>query len=559
MPETGAIPPALEPFPYRRQTDPPVLAEAPPPDRALMARSLAWLVGATAAIELVSLLVFDFPATDKVRIAALSAAAYGLVLLLAGASWRLPPWVFHVGLACTTLMVAGAIVFSGQSPSPYTFFFLWVGMYAAWFWGRAGAALHVGVVLAAYAGALLLTDQEFPPLANFLITAGTVVLAAVLIVGLKGRIDDLARRLASATRTDLLTGLLHRRAFMRTLEREIERAERTGEPLAVMLADIDRFRRFNERLGQDAGDGALERIAAHIVTAKRKIDVAGRIAGEEFAVILPATGSGGGSVLAERIRVAIAWSFATSAAPITVTTGIAEYRTHGNSAEALMQAAERAVYAGKALGRDRSVTASAEATTVLPTLSDELLATVLTLAEALDVRDTGTADHSQSVGHYAALMAQELGMPAAQVERIRVAGMLHDVGKIGVRDAVLLKPGPLTELEWSEIRCHPEIGARLLRHSQFDDISRWVRDHHERPDAMGYPRGASDGDVELAARILAVADAYEAMTADRPYRAALGHDVALEQLRRGAGTQFDAKVVEAFIAALEREETADRA
>jgi HD-GYP domain-containing protein (c-di-GMP phosphodiesterase class II) len=136
------------------------------------------------------------------------------------------------------------------------------------------------------------------------------------------------------------------------------------------------------------------------------------------------------------------------------------------------------------------------------------------------------------------------------VERIRAAGVLHDIGKLGVADAVLKKPGALTDEEWAEMRRHPELGARILDHANLRDISGWVLAHHERIDGRGYPLGLSGADIPLEARILAVADAYEAMTADRAYRAALGHDAAQEELRAGAGTQFDPEVVEAFLAVL---------
>ena len=144
------------------------------------------------------------------------------------------------------------------------------------------------------------------------------------------------------------------------------------------------------------------------------------------------------------------------------------------------------------------------------------------LAETLDMRDVGTARHSQTVGRYAEEIARALGLPEAHVERIRAAGVLHDIGKLGVADAVLKKPGALTDEEWAEMRRHPELGARILDHANLRDISAWVLAHHERIDGRGYPHGLAGDVIPLEARILAVADAYEAMTADRAYRAALG-------------------------------------
>jgi len=179
------------------------------------------------------------------------------------------------------------------------------------------------------------------------------------------------------------------------------------------------------------------------------------------------------------------------------------------------------------------------------------LAAVMLLAETLDMRDAGTARHSRTVGEYARLTALALGLAADRVERIHAAGVLHDLGKLGIADAILHKPGRLDEAEWREIMRHPEIGARILEHAGMPDIADWVRAHHERVDGGGYPKGIVGEEIPLEARILAVADAYEAMIADRPYRAGMPPAAACEELARCAGSQFDPAVVGAFIGALE--------
>ena len=151
------------------------------------------------------------------------------------------------------------------------------------------------------------------------------------------------------------------------------------------------------------------------------------------------------------------------------------------------------------------------------------------------------------MGRFSELIARELGLAADSVERVRIAGVLHDVGRVGLPDALMAKQGPLDDAEWTLIRSHPEIGARMLATTDFVDIGSWIRSHHERPDGRGYPDGAPDGGVPLEASILAVADAYEAMTADRSYRAPLDAQEASEELRRGAGLQFDGRVVNALL------------
>ena len=178
------------------------------------------------------------------------------------------------------------------------------------------------------------------------------------------------------------------------------------------------------------------------------------------------------------------------------------------------------------------------------------LGALLSLAEALDVRDSGSASHCQKVGRFAELTARELGLPPDSVERLRLAGILHDVGRVGIPDELVRKPGPLSESEWAFVRSHPEIGARMVETTDFEDIRAWILLHHERPDGGGYPVGYDWNEVPLEARILGVADAYEAMTSERPYRPARAPDEAAGELRDESGRQFDAQVVDALLRAV---------
>ena len=378
--------------------------------------------------------------------------------------------------------------------------------------------------------------------------ACTALLQHKRIRRLRARIDD-------SNRTDPLTGLLNRRAFEEELELELERSVRTDRPLSVVVGDIDCFRSINERQGHAAGDATLQAVAQNALKWKRRIDHAARIAGEEFALLLPETDERGAFIVAERLRRAMHRSFVDSAAGVSFSFGVATAPSHGTDAVALLHAADSATAAAKDLGGDRTVIYSDEVARTLGQLghaSGELqLATVIALAEALDIRDTGTGQHSHTVGRYAELMARELGFDEDRVERIRLAGVLHDIGKIGIPDRVLSKPGPLDADEWQEMYTHPEIGARLLARPEFEDLRTWILAHHERPDGLGYPRALGAEEIPLEARILAVADAYEAMTADRVYRPALGGETARAELLAGAGTQFDGQVVNALLRALD--------
>jgi diguanylate cyclase (GGDEF)-like protein/putative nucleotidyltransferase with HDIG domain len=388
----------------------------------------------------------------------------------------------------------------------------------------------------------------------YLPSACALALAGLAVLQ-RGRIRALRTRISDAARSDPLTGLLNRRSFDELLELEVERARRTGRPLSVLFGDIDNFARVNAEQGHEAADAALELVARDLGKWKRRIDRAARIGGDEFALLLPETDEHGAHILAERLRRATHRSFGDAPVPLTICFGVASHPCHGGDSATLMRSAERAMLAAKQFGRDRSVVYSADVPTMLGVAGapgDLQLATVIALAEALDIRDTGTAKHSHMVGRYAELMAIELELESAHVERVRLAGVLHDVGKIGVSDAVLSKPGPLSADEWVEMKTHPEIAARLLSRPEFDDVRGWILAHHERPDGGGYPFGLGREQIPLEARILAVADAFEAMTADRVYRTAIGHAAARAELEAGAGTQFDAEVVEAFLRAVDR-------
>jgi diguanylate cyclase (GGDEF)-like protein/putative nucleotidyltransferase with HDIG domain len=355
---------------------------------------------------------------------------------------------------------------------------------------------------------------------------------------------ELMRHLAEH---DPLTGLRNRRGLQEHIDAEIVR---TGS-VAVLVCDLDNFKRVNDALGYVRGDEALRRFADVLA---REGALAARLGGEEFALVLPGHDEAAAMTVAERVRAAVPAAFADFPWPLTTSIGVAVSGHGSETASLVLRAATRAVFGAKRLGRDRCVAYHAEALEgLLGTLDDaggagsEQLAAAMLLAETLDLRDVSTARHSQTVGRYAEEIARALGLPCERVERIRAAGVLHDVGKLGVADAVLQKPGSLTDDEWADMRRHPELGARILDHANLRDLSGWVLAHHERLDGHGYPRGLAGEEIPLEARILAVADAYEAMTADRPYRAALGHDAAREELLACAGTQFDPRVVEAFL------------
>jgi diguanylate cyclase (GGDEF)-like protein len=393
----------------------------------------------------------------------------------------------------------------------------------------------------------------------WLAAAWVALLAGVLVGRLTSRDDGLAARLAQTTRTDELTGLLNLNAFRDELEIEVERARRTEQPHSLMVANLDRLGDVNDHFGRDAGDECLRGCGAVLAQSKRKIDVAGRIAGEEVAVILPSTDQYGAFVAAERLRGKVRKAFEKSAFAPTVSIGIASFPPHGEGSQRLLDAARQAVRAAKTLGRNRSLIYSAEIGAARNGDGDGgldqggRLAALLALAETVDVRDNGSSRHSQAVARYAAMIAREFGFAPERVERVRLAGVLHDVGMVDVPGSILDKPGPLSDEEWETVKRHPSVGALMLEGHGLDDAGAWVLAHHERPDGLGYPLGVRGAAIPLEARILSVADAYEAMTTSRPYRPPLSRQLARTELVRLSGTRFDARVVDAFMRSLDRQ------
>ena len=529
------------------------------PDTGLMARSLMYLFAIGGAVGLLSLLVSG-PEAEVARITVTAGCAFGMATLLLVAYDRTPGWAFDVMLACGTVLIEWTVWASGDSTSSYAMLFFWIAIYAFYFLPQWRAALQLGVILLAYAAVLAVgRDGSSTAVIHWAITNGALIVAGALIGMQRAHTRRVVRRLADDARRDTLTGLLNRRGFEELFETELERARRTDGRLSVIVADLDRFKLLNDQYGHPAGDAALQRVAQILQTAKRRIDTVARIGGEEFAIIVPSSDHHAAYILAERMRREVRETFATDPSALTVSLGVASFGTHGASSEALIVNADQALYAAKRLGRDRSVVYSEDiAGTLLvvdgrPADGDPEMhrSTVLALAEVIDTRDHGSGDHSQRVGRYAAAIAEAMGLPDDVIERVRFGGIVHDIGKIGVSENILRKPGWLSADEWAELQRHPEIAARILRGANFEDVSGWVHAHHERPDGTGYPRGLEGRDIPLEARILAVADAYEAMRSHRSYRAALPPAAARAELKRCAGTQFDERVVAAFIGLLD--------
>lgn len=527
---------------------------------SVVARVLAALYAAGATLAGLTAVLLHPGGLNEIGLLAIVADAYLVAALLYGLAGRIPSRLLPAALCWGSTLITGVAYFSGASPSPLVFFYLWVFLYASYFFTRRETAFQVAYVGIAYAVLLAARPPASGIPAWWLVGMGTLLVAAGVIIAMRARVELLIARLYDSARTDPLTKLSNRRGFREQLDLELERARRSQADMTVLVGDLDRFKEVNDRSGHAVGDVALQRVARILTAGKRHVDLAARVGGEEFSLILPDTGADGAYTLAERLRCAVREEFVGESVPITISFGVACYPQHGETGASLLRAADEALYAAKDSGRNRTVRHSPALRELMRDSDgardiegERFVAVVLDLAEAVDLRFSGSARHSETVGRYAEMMARELGLPERHVSRVRLAGMLHDIGKVGVPDSILRKPGALTEQEMAIVRRHPELGAQILEHPSLADVREWVAAHHERPDGRGYPLGLAGEELPLEARILAVADAYEAMTSDRSYRDSIGRRAAQAELERCAGEQFDERVVRALLATLERE------
>jgi diguanylate cyclase (GGDEF)-like protein len=367
--------------------------------------------------------------------------------------------------------------------------------------------------------------------------------------------DDLQRRLEAAAREiaalqaqlhqhsgrDGLTGLLALTPFANSLDHELARASRYGRPVAVVRIDIDNFEAVNIQYGRLIGDRVLARAGQAIAGQTRAQDMACRVAGDQFALLLPETDAAGAATCAERILAVLERLSADGVEGLRASAGVAPFE-RGQSGERLLAAAGGALRQAQEEGGGR--VALADSTGAVEYVRGDA---ALALMAALSERDSWTAAHARAVGNLAATLSQKLGL-SAEADTIRTAALLHDIGKMAVPDVILNKPMGLDEAEWSLMREVPLAGERILRSVPgMGAAARLVRHIHERWDGSGHPDGLVGDQIPMGSRVIAPCDAYHAMTSPRPWRPALTHEEAVHELLEGANTQFDPDVTEVLI------------
>jgi diguanylate cyclase (GGDEF)-like protein/putative nucleotidyltransferase with HDIG domain len=378
----------------------------------------------------------------------------------------------------------------------------------------------------------------------------------LLAISLYQRSTHRALRAMRLALTDPLTGLGNHRHFHERLQRELQTGEENGTSVTLCFVDIDDFKKVNDRFGHPSGDRVLSQVAGRL----RQGGEAFRLGGDEFALLLvdhdEETALAAANSIVERVR-ALDLDHIGS---VTASAGLATFPVQGHGRDELIRLADSALYWAKEHGKNRvrlyrpDVVELAELKRLAagPDRAARYRAAA-SLAKAVDARDTYTGSHSERVAELAARVASRLGLDAEQVELTRLAGSLHDLGKLAIPEEILRKPGELTDSERLVLERHPQIGFRMLDSLGVDPVAEIVLYHHERWDGAGYPNGLCGEQIPLGARIIFVADAYDAITSDRVYSPRRSPEVGLTELRRCAGSQFDPTIVAAFTEEVELE------
>ncbi len=388
------------------------------------------------------------------------------------------------------------------------------------------------------------------------------------------------KKLRELALIDPLTGLYNHRFLEKSIEAEFDRAKRMGYPLSVVMLDIDYFKSINDLYGRKFGDLVLKQFAEYLQQTFRKYDVITRLEGEKFVVISSRIDKTITMALTQRILETVNfYKFGDKqhTVQLRLSVGVSSYpEDKASKGSSLIDKTEKILHKAQSDGgnrvydlssiKKRSSRTMSSDTDNMQSLANKLerltkrenqssAEAIFAFAKTIEMKDNYTGDHVEKTVRYALKIAKKLGLPPEEIERIRQGAMLHDLGKVGISDKILLKAGKLTEQEFEEIKKHPQIAADILRPIHFlQDIIPLIYYHHEKWDGGGYPCGLAGSEIPRGARIIALADVYQALTSDRPYRKAFDTGTAIKIIQDSSGSHFDPEIVNTFIEIIQEEE-----
>lgn len=355
--------------------------------------------------------------------------------------------------------------------------------------------------------------------------------------------------------TDGLTKLYNYRYFQDCLTQAVTMAEQENQPVALLIIDIDHFKHYNDLFGHQAGDQLLYELGQLLITELGPNDMVARYGGEEFTVILYGASQTDALNMAEKIRRAVEeYPFPgceqQPAGTLTVSIGVATYPDNAKNKEELIKLADEALYKAKYFSRNKVelyFSVLDELKSELNQSEAELINSIKMLVRIVNAKDKYTYGHSERVGKYAVAIAEKMELSVEDIKTIKIGAFLHDIGKIEVSRAILMKRGRLTDEEFDLIKKHPHWGAEMIKTVEaLQPVIPLLKHHHERYDGKGYPTGLKGSKIPLHARIMAVADSFDAMTSNRPYGTRKNVKEAVDELKSCAGTQFDPDIVKVF-------------
>ncbi|MCX5700262.1 MAG: diguanylate cyclase [Candidatus Omnitrophica bacterium] len=387
------------------------------------------------------------------------------------------------------------------------------------------------------------------------------------------------KRLKELSLIDSHTGLYSYHYLGQAIEAEFQRAKRYAHPFSVLMLDIDYFKSINDVYGHEFGDLVLKQFAGQLKRIVRRYDVVIRFGGEEFLIISPGIDRDQGFVLGQRILSAMSlYNFGDrkSTIKLKISLSVVSYPedscTRGmsliNLADNILGKAKESggnrVFTSLDINKSKSDETKKRGSFFVKVLQNRinklnrksregLSEAIIAFAKTIEIKDHYTGEHVEHTVKYTTEISKRLGLTKDEIELVKQASILHDLGKIGVSEKVLLKKGKLTTPEYAEIKKHPQIAADILRPIQsLRRLIPLILYHHEKWDGSGYPSGIKGDDIPIGARIISVADVYQALTSNRPYRKALKKEKALKIIKAGSGTQFDPRVVDCFLAIIQK-------
>ncbi|MFH1191481.1 MAG: diguanylate cyclase [Candidatus Omnitrophota bacterium] len=386
---------------------------------------------------------------------------------------------------------------------------------------------------------------------------------------------DLLNRLKELSVKDPLTGLYNYRYLKERLSSEFKRAQRYILPLSIIMIDVDYFKSINDVYGHQYGDQILKELGQYLKGASRTNDIVIRYGGEEFFILLPDTNREGTVIFAQRLLEKLlghVFDAKEKKIKLKISMGLVSFPEDGADTEmALIDSVDKALRNAKDMGGNRLVT-FAQITKKQPNndikkdekdsieqmkekllkmknrVNQTLIESIYAFAKTIETKDYYTSEHGENMVSIVVAIGKKLNLPDKEINNLKHAAMLHDLGKIGIPDKILHKKGKLTEKELRQIKTHPQIGAGIIRSVHFlNTVVPIVLHHHERFDGLGYSSGLKGKNIPLGARIIAIADVYQALVSNRPYRKGYSKKEALRIIKEGAGTQFDPQIVKVFL------------